>query len=243
MRHAIFRDGPKGVLMCLLVAVGLFVTSCSSDQPKNAATTTTDLGLSPEVAAAHAAIDAFRAAPTSIGTSTPLSKSPRKDIKVAGVACNVPGCILFLDSAKEAAAALGWGYQSFVTTGAPEDLQAQFELAFNSKPDAIISTGFDRTQIGSELDRAKQLGIVVVNAATRDDLQPPYVAINGGTEVFNRNATVLGNFIVADSGGKANVEIFSTKLIPILDVAANTVKTTIEAGCAACKVSCSRKSA
>lgn len=188
------------------------------------------------VEAARAAVQPYLEVPESIGITEALSETPPEDLSVAAIACDAPGCSVFLDATTEAAGLLGWDLQTFVTTGAPEDIVAQFDLAFDTQPDAIITSGLDRDTLGTALERAEQLDVPVVNSAVPDELAPPYVAIPVGLPVFERNGDLLGKYLIEHSGGEANVLVMNTSLFPILDAAAQSVAGALEEGCPDCEV-------
>lgn len=237
------RRRPAALLLAALLLAGAAACSDGDDTSSgpgsnggNGGNGNGGNGDSEVVEQAEAAIADFLEVPESIGITEALSEAPPEGIKLATVACDSPGCTVFLEAAAEASERLGWNHQAFVTTGAPEDIVAQFNLAFDSNPDAIMTSGLDRDTLGTALEKAEELGIPVVNSAVPDEVAPPYVAIPLGLPVFERNGELLGNFLVADSGGAANVLIFNTSLFPILDAAAQKVASTIEDTCPDCNV-------
>lgn len=236
------RRRPAALLLAALLLAGAAACSDGDDGSSSSGNggtggTGSDGGGSEVVEQAEEAIADYLEVPESIGITEALSEAPPEDIKLATVACDAPGCTVFLEAAAEASEVLGWSHQSFVTTGAPEDIVAQFDLAFDTDPDAIMTSGLDRATLGTALEKAEELGIPVVNSAVPDEVAPPYVAIPVGLPVFERNGELLGNYLVAHSGGDANVLIFNTSLFPILDAAAQKVASTIEDTCPDCTVS------
>jgi ribose transport system substrate-binding protein len=193
-------------------------------------------GPSAEVAAAKARVGEYASHPSSVGITTPVSAQPPTGLKAAVVACIFPACQGFFDAADAAGEVLGWTVEQFATTGAPEDVQAQFTLAVESGPDLIVVTGFGKDNLGPSLDLADEAGIPVVTSATPDPAEWPYVANTSSVELFERNGRLLGDFIIAHSEGEANVLIAATMTFPMIAIAADAVKAAVEEGCSTCNV-------
>lgn len=225
----------RAVAVDTVLAMSAAVAACSGNDDPSSATSNGDTREA--VQQASAAIADFLDAPSGIGIDQPLSATPPTGVEVGVVACNVQGCTVFLEAVEAAAARLGWTTKSYVTTGAPEDLQAQFTRAVEAAPDAIITSGFGRAAFGPALEAAAKAGIPVVNSAVTDDVADPYIAIPAGVPVFERSGTMIGNWIIEDSGGEANVLIMSSEIFEILAVGATATQNTLEEGCPGCSVS------
>ena len=221
-----------------LVAAGCGSSSNSSSSSKSTSSSSnTTAAASPGVAAAKAAVAPYLAAPTSNGITTPLTKKPPTGKTVVFVACNLPTCQLFFQSGKQAAAALGWNFKTIVTTGEPQNLITQFEAALALKPDAIMISGFPRSTYEPALKIAIAQHVpVVASSVGFDKVTPPYLAIDAQPPVFERNGSILGDWMVADSNGNAHVAIFTLPLYPVLNAASDSIKSSVLKDCSSCSV-------
>jgi ribose transport system substrate-binding protein len=205
----------SGAATMLLLAMSL-LAACSSNstgtsQPAANATTPASAGSSGtgNVAAATAAMTPYLTTPSSIGLTTALNSAPPKGLTVAYLEGNITAYKLLVPGLQAATAALGWHLKivPFDTTN-PTSLSAAVEQAVAEKVNFILESGVGSDQFSAGLAAAQAAHIPVVEA-----IQNPEQA-NGvigcvGCQASTLAGEVAANWIISDSGGKANV-LFDT---------------------------------
>lgn len=139
------------------------------------------------------------------GPTKPVT--PPKNVKLALITCAsvLQGCSDPAKAAAQAAKDLGWQATIYDGKGDPATQNKLVTQAVNSGADAILTFSIDPSFISSGLKAAKAKGIPVGSSA-----QGVAAAPNG--YVFDVGANWLevgklqGNWIVADSGGKADFQ-------------------------------------
>jgi ribose transport system substrate-binding protein len=161
------------------------------------------------IAAATAAMTPYLTTPSSIGLTTPLNSAPPKGLTVAYLEGNITAYKLLVPGLQAATGALGWDLKivPFDTTN-PTSLSAAMEQAVAEKVSFILETGVGSDQFSAGLAAAQAAHIPVVEA-----IQNPE-QVNGiigcaGCQASTLAGEVVANWIVSDSGGKANV-LFDT---------------------------------
>lgn len=185
-------------------------------------------------AAAIAAVSLPTKPPTGIAVTVPLKTTPPKG-KVAGyVVCNLPTCAVFEPYYKQAAAALGWKAEFFVYTGT--DPQPAMDLAVEKHVNFISITGSAQAAFATALASAKAAHIPVVEQSSTDPDDPSaglYADI-GGSATYGNFTKVLDEWMVKDSGGKANVVFINIPAFPILATGEKQARSNLQAICSAC---------
>ena len=201
----------------LLLATTLLAACSSNSHATNStgtsqsaanATTSASAGTG-DVAAATAAMKPYLTTPSSIGLTTALKSAPPKGLTVAYLEGNITAYKLLVPGLQAATAALGWNLKivPFDTTN-PTSLSAAMEQAVAEKVNFILESGVGSDQFSAGLAAAQAAHIPVVEA-----IQNPEQA-NGvigcvGCQASTLAGEVAANWIISDSGGKANV-LFDT---------------------------------
>ena len=191
-------------------------------------------------AAAKARIDPYLKPPTSIGISTPLSGKPPAGTKVFWLEGNIQSILPITGGFKEAASALGWNLT--VLTYDPADPQgpgAAMRQAVDGGADYIAVSGQSIAILGPALDAAKAKQIPVIDMYSTDDVGGATNGIYaniGGTPYSQRGASLLSDFVIADSGGDANVLFVNVPDFKILQIVADAVKGNFTSQCPDCTV-------
>ncbi len=157
------------------------------------------------VAAAQAVVDANSSEPTEIGPTIPLDSVPPAKT-VAWLECELPSCQDITPGFEKATALLGWqleviGVQSF-------DPAPGFQQAIDLGVDYIAITGTPAALIQDQIDAAKEAGIAFFSCFDTTDPDGPTNNIwtqCGDDDAVVGTGGVLGNAIIADSDGQANV--------------------------------------
>jgi ABC-type sugar transport system substrate-binding protein len=103
--------------------------------------------------------------PTSIGITEPIGGEIPSGKTVAFMTCSLPSCTEIATIAEDAAAALGWTVNKINIGVTPETVKAGYAQAVQSKPDAVMGTGFGPELFGPELDALSEMGIPVLLAS------------------------------------------------------------------------------
>ena len=211
------RSGAKRRLLVVGVvaaALALFATACGDDDDGTSAPTT-EAGGGGDGGDAQAFVDALLERPTAIAQTEEFTGEVPEDKTIMWIQCPVTACIQLEAPLKDATDALGWTLVTVSHEGTPESVKAAYEQAVREEPDGVISSGFPRAIFEVELEQLAEKDIPVVQITVTDE------PVDGITAVVNgpgRNARVgeqLANFVVADSGGAANV-LWVTTGFPIL---------------------------
>jgi ribose transport system substrate-binding protein len=196
----------------LLLATTLLAAACSSNSHATNSTGTSQPAASAgtgDVAAATAAMKPYLTTPSSIGLTTSLKSAPPKGLTVADLEGNITAYKVVVPGLQAATAALGWNLKivPFDTTN-PTSLNAAMEQAVAEKVNFILESGVASDQFAAGLAAARAAHIPVVEA-----IQNPE-QVNGiigcaGCQASALAGQVAANWIISDSGGKANV-LFAT---------------------------------
>lgn len=145
----------------------------------------------------------------------PLSKTPQKNLEVTAVTCNALDCAP--DQFHDAAQALHWvsAEETYDLAKGPSDFVAAVRRALQSKPDALaILFVFPPDVIAAEIQRARDLGVVLVDISSALDAPPEgfiaCVLCNPALATFGR---LQADFVTVDAGGVTTVGVVGDKTI------------------------------
>jgi ABC-type sugar transport system substrate-binding protein len=180
--------------------------------------------------------------PTSLPAGfTPLSEKPAPGgtiIKVIRAA--VPAEQEGAQAQAEAAKSIGWTAKTISYNGSVEDLNAKFMQAIAEKPTIITSASTDPASIAQPLAAAKKAGIVVQissSPTTGPSGYPGYAAGSGGPQLLAQIGDIMANWVMNDSGCKANVAVATLAGLPTQEGMAKKVRADLSATCSSCKSS------
>ena len=174
--------------------------------------------------------------PTEIPITEPLkSKPPKKN--VIWLACGLPACQGYLSAGyKNSAAALGWGFEqiNYETLKAADGVQQ----ALNKNPDYIFITGIPPAAFEAQAKEAIQKEIPIFSGF---DTTPPEPEKNGlYTQYANypdyEAAKQITDWVINDSGGKANMVTVVIPEYPILTAEVEAIEAEFEANCPECSL-------
>jgi len=142
------------------------------------------------------------------------------------------------DGAQEAAKALGWDFRILDGQGSVPGRTSALTQAIALKPDGIILGTIDAAEQAPVIEQAVAAGIKVVGwhsgAAPGKVEGVPGVFTNITTDPLEV-AKASGLYAVVDSGGTANVILFTDSIYAIATAKTNAEKDAVE-GCKGCKV-------
>ena len=187
-----------------------------------------------QVEAAQEFVRPFEQNPTSIGTDQPVSKAPSGSRTIAFLSCNVEVCIKSQEAGIEAAEAIGWEGIAIPFDGTPEDILEKVNAAIDEGVDGIAINGVPKSTYSAAFDRAEEAGIPIVAGAVPDEPEGPLVETQDGIAEFTQVGELLGNFIIADSEGRANAILFDMANFPIGQKLIEVAEETINENCDTC---------
>ena len=190
------------------------------------------------VTAAKAYQQQFLNPPTSIGVSTPLKSKPAAGKLLIGLDSGLGSAKVLAQYWAQAAADAGWKYKDLISGTTPSDQQAAFNSAIQQNPAGILTSGIPEATISSGLALAKQKGIWVNTSASTD--QPSGAMFD--TSIANPDqlhtwGKMVAAYVVTQSNGKADIQMFSLPVFPILYEFDKAFKAAIAQWCPNCKVS------
>ncbi len=183
--------------------------------PPDTAATATDPPAS-GLDAAKAAVEAGSKPPTKIGPTIPLTGVPEKKT-VAWLECELPSCVQITPGFEAATEALGWDLQ--VISVKSFDPSAGFQQAIDAGVDYIALTGTPAALVQTQLDAAKEAGIGFFSCYSTDDPEGEANDIFmqcGDETAVDSSGGLLANWIINDSGGKANTLYVNIPDFPVL---------------------------
>ena len=146
---------------------------------------------------------------------------PKQKLKLALISCSsqLHGCVTPLIGAAAAAEALGWTTTTFDGGGSPDAWNKVLLNAVSSGADAILFTSINPLLIQQGLEAAKNAHIPVISASSGSSDPNPSVAVPAGkawplldvSQSFVDTGRQMADWVIEDSGGKANVLVLTDK--------------------------------
>ncbi|MGO4204486.1 sugar ABC transporter substrate-binding protein [Rhodococcus sp. TAF43] len=210
--------------------------------------TATDPGSDPAgsewLAAAQDAAQAATTVPTVIRAAQlgPVTPPATRTIFFVGCDQSIPGCVAQVAGVQEAAAALGFTVKVCDAKADVASFQNCMSQAVNAKPDVIVNNARPAADAAEAYAGAHAAGIPVIGQFTSEQPDP---AKGNTVEVGNvcrQEGEMLGNFIVAESGGKADVAVFADTVYGCNGQRAEGIEAALDK-CDSCKTTIKRFSA
>lgn len=223
---------------CISVSV-LLLSACSSSESSPSSSTTNSSDAAAYVTESSDALTTvLDGLPTEYQGPDPATDAvkPPKDVSLALVPCGqtTRGCAAAVEFAQDAAELLGWKVTVFDGKNTPADQNKAVMQAVSAGANAIITAGVDPNQIQSGLKAAHDANIVIGDMGQ-------YVEPATGQYQFEVAAdykalgTAIGQYVVADSDGKAVLLPFNDKEFNSV-INFNQAERTWVEGCSTCKL-------
>lgn len=222
----------------LAIMSALALAGCSSSTSSTGSSSTSSTGssgTSGQTSALPADVSQYLQPPTSVGTDVPLTKKPPTGKTIAVLTCNISSCQSYLDAAEAAAKPLGWTIKPFTFNPTPEAILSEMEAAIASKPAGIMINGQDISIWKSAAPLAEAAHIPIVSEGSTDVVGGPIIATATTSAQWTNVSQILGRFIAAESGGKANILSYGLAPFKISMQIANGVASAVTAACSTCK--------
>ncbi len=196
-----------------LVALGALLSACGSSD----SSTSSDSGgeASGDGGAALAAAKESAAESTKTPTEIEANQfgpvTPQKGALLYFIGCDqsIPGCVAQVHGFEEGAKAAG--YETKVCDAKFEiaNFQNCMSQAVEAKPAAIVNNARPQSDAPEAYKKAHEANIPVVGQFTAEKPEPKTGNAGEVGYVCEHEAEILGNQIIAQSGGKANVAVFA----------------------------------
>jgi ribose transport system substrate-binding protein len=188
--------------------------------------------------AAKARVAPFLEEVTKIPVSVPLKEKPAAGKKLYWLEGNIQSILPITGGFEAAAKALNWNLTTITYDPSdPQGPNAAMQQAVDAGADFIAISGQPVSAIETALAAAKAAKIPVFAMFGENEADPAtgIVAVVGGLDLTADNAERLGDFVIADSGGKANVVIANLPDFTILQFAEKKLKAQFDSACTTCK--------
>lgn len=241
--------------VALLAVLALVATACSSSGSKsggssggNSAPASTPAGsagssgggsTSSGVAAAKAATLKNEMAPTTIPITTPLKSKPPTGKTFVFLHCtDVNQCTDEGDGYKAAIKILGWNYKELsYKSSDPGTLVSAMMQALQYKPVAVAMSGLPRAVWESVVPAYRKANVKILTmylGPTQYD--DTVIGQVGGPSDVQAYGEIIGNWVVADSNGKAHILLQEVNDFPILKDYVTGFKRAVKENCPDCKI-------
>lgn len=236
-RHTVRRG--YLALLATLVSTAMVVAGCSSSNSGGGGGSSSGASNDPGVIAAKAATAKYKQPPTTIPQTVPLKSKPPTGKTFVFLKCSdVNQCADEADGYKQATKIVGWNYKELsYKSSDPATLVTALKQALDFNPVAVSFSGLPRAVWESvvPLYRAKHVKIVTMylGPTKYDDVVIGQV---GGQKDVNEYGQIIGNWVVADSNGKANILLQEVNDFPILKDYVTGFKTIVSKDCPSCKI-------
>jgi ribose transport system substrate-binding protein len=235
----------RGFVMCLLVILAAAATLLAACGSNSSSTSNSSAGSSnssgssgggsSEVTAAQSKASAALKTPTTINQTVPLNAKPASGTKVIFLQCELAACADIASGVQAGAKAIGWSYSAINWKSTdPTTLITAMNQALNSHPYAVSFSGIPQAVWASEISKYQSAGVKLIPVVTG-----PLTSVTSTVPVeigdFTESGQQLGNWFIADSGGKGHALLVDTPAFPILTETVKGASQAITSGCPACK--------
>jgi ribose transport system substrate-binding protein len=229
----------RRALLAIGTCVLLFAVGCGDDDSDGG--TAGGSGGSTEAAdAAQGRIDPYLEPAASIGIEEPLSGPVPEDISVYWLEGNIQSILPITTGFEDATEAIGWDLTTITYDPAdPQGPSAALQQAVDAGADYVATSGQTVDSLGQGLEAAMAAGVPVIEMYSTDEIGGESNGIYANISSPRYNETsypLLADYMIADSGGQANVLLVSVPDFTILQVSAAAITDQIDSECPDCSV-------
>jgi ribose transport system substrate-binding protein len=233
-------------------AVGVLLTACSSSathqtgagtgaSPLSAAAaggSASGTSTNAVVANADAFLSHYRAAPTGLSVTTPVSSPPAAGKTVVYLQCDAAQCKETADAFALAVKAAGWTLKVLdFQTANPATLVAAMKQALQYHPVGVAFQAVPYAAWASEVPAYEAAHVAIVPAYVgATPLNSALVANIGGPADITLAAKIIANWFIGDSGGDGKALLYSVPDFPALAEYQQAFTQAVSAGCPDCSV-------
>lgn len=217
-----------------LAACGSSSSSSSSASTSGSGATGTSSSSNAGVATAAAELKQYQATPTQITITTPLKSAPPTGKTVVMLGTSDPSNAIIQHSVQELAGMVGWHY-SLVTydPANPATFGAAVDTALSKHANYLFEAGLPLTPTLEQKVQAAGAKWVL-SAVYPVAVKPPVIANAADCVDDQLQGRLVADFMVADSGGKANAVIEHVPAYPILGCFTDSFVKTVKSLCPSC---------
>jgi ribose transport system substrate-binding protein len=137
-----------------------------------------------------------------------------------------PGASGVAKGVQEAAKVLGWEVRTIDGQGTPAGIRAAFAEAIALKPSGIVIGGFDPKSVIKQIEQADAAGIPLIgwHATAAPGPSSDTKLFNNVTTRVEEVAEISADWIIARSGGRAGVVLFTDASIPFAKRKSDLIK-------------------
>lgn len=146
--------------------------------------------------------------PTTIPDTTPFKGEFPTGKTIDYLQCAAPACVEIGEQLTEAAEAVSWNVKVIPEGATPEEVKAAWQLVTEEKPDGVVTTGgYPRQIFRQQLSQLTAEDIPVIAMGEPEPANPKesFIADVGGPGYAENFGKQAANWIIAETGGEANV--------------------------------------
>jgi ribose transport system substrate-binding protein len=212
-------------------------SSTSASTPASSASSGSASSGSGSTAAAAAALAPYKALPTKINITTPLTSAPPSGKTIVFLGTNNPSNVIVQQGVQKLAQMAHWNYSlASYDPANPGTFTAAETTALAKHPQYLVEAGQPLT--ASQLALAKNAGAKwILDSVYPVSVTPPVI---GQVDSYAQHALmgkITADYFINDSGGKGNAVIEQVPAYPILDGFTNGFGNEVKAQCPGCKTS------
>jgi ribose transport system substrate-binding protein len=233
------RRGIVAITICLL----MFVAACGDDDGSGTGATAADTeegAVGDAAQAAQERADPFLQPAASIGIDEPLEGEVPQGVSVYWLEGNIQSILPITTGFEDATDAIGWDLTTITYDPAdPQGPSAAMRQAVDGGTDYIAVSGQNIEILGEALDAAKSAGIPVIDLYSTDEVggEANGIYANIGSSAYSEASfPILVDYVIADSGGDAQVLFVNIPDFTILQIAADATNGQFESECPDCEV-------
>lgn len=217
---------PVAVGAMLLAAAPMLLAGCSSDNDDPDASEDTSSSASADgsesaddtdtdseawLDEAKAIAEQATTVPTTINAAANGPVTPPESMSIYFIGCDqsIPGCVAQVTGVEEAGEALGFEVEVCDAKSDTASFQNCFSQGVNAKPDFIVNNARPASDAAESYAAAHEAGIPVIGQFTSEMPDPETGNAAEVGYVCQLEGELLGNYIVAESEGKANLAVFA----------------------------------
>ncbi len=188
------------------------------------------------MSAATAAAKAAEQVPTKISLTTPLKSAAPSGKTIIWLQCDFTQCTIIGDGVKAAATAVGWNFKSIpYQSENTATLVSAFKQALLDHPSAVAVSGIPEAEWASIIPAYKAAGVpIIISYVGPTPLTSTVVANVAGPSAKAAEAKVLSDWLVSDSGGKANVLVQRTDAFSLYKTGDDDFEADLKQQCSSC---------
>jgi ABC-type sugar transport system substrate-binding protein len=242
--RGIRSSGGAVVVMVATATMIISLAACSSSGSSSASSSASSTSASSSsgaaaanVTAARQQIAAWEVRPTSLTLPPPIGKPIPTGMKIAFINGGQPADDYEYTALTQAAKILGWSVQDLITDGTPGSIDNAWTQVLREKPNGVITTGTDASQMSSQLAQAKSENIAVAGCCADESPGPDITYVTNDDDV---QAEVLGpvfaDWVTAQTSGtqKPASVFINLPLFSVLTGIGTSFKAALAKDCPGC---------